>query len=491
MAVNDVDAAWGRFAYERDRVAKVTAGRDSAVTLVRGLPGWDGPTLQNIQDGAYFLPMVARTQETFAGLVFLKSPSRTFPAGLEAFTDDITQTGQEIDRFAEASFDAVLATGAIGVLVDYPPAPDDMTTKDREAKGFRPFLRLYDANSILEARLTKPEGEGAVRLTRVRLLESYEEDGDEEFTTTIGEQVRVLDLIDGVYRQRVFRLRDGAWLAEPETTPTMDGKPINEIPMFFSNTRDGEARCEKPTLADLADINIAHLNNSAQYEWALAWLGAPMLFGSGIKLAEGETIQMGASSAVITSEPNAKLEIVQADSEKFSGLKQAMDDKRRDAAALGARMLLETPKAAIAAETARIQQAGEQSVVGSVANAVSQCLTNSLRFLCKWAGLAETVAGANGTTQPILYWLQTDFIPTRMSPQELEGLLKAWQGGALSKRELFARFQEAEIVDPSKSFEAHEDEILAEMPDEDDDAEIEAAGGAPPAPSEEDDPPAA
>lgn len=482
MAVDDADAVWGRYKLERDRVAKVFAGRDEAISLIRGMPGWDDDTLKCIREGAYFLPMLARTVETFGGLVFLKSPMRTFPDGMDAYTDDVTQSGQEIDRFAEASFDGVLLTGAIGVLVDFPEAPEGLSRAEAEKRGHRPVLRLYDATSILEAQLT--EVDGALRLTRVRVKEDYEVPGADEFAVETKPQVRVLDLDEnGVYRQRVFRQETGAWVAEDPIYPRMNGAPMTEIPMFFSNSRDNEPRPEKPPMLDIADINVAHLNNSAQYEWALAWLGAPILFGAGIDLSEGETIQMGASAAVVTPNDKAKLEIVQADAAKFSGLKTAMDDKRRDAAALGARMLMESPRAAVAAETARIERAGETSVVGAIANAVSQCLTNALRFLAKWAGLPETVRSNKGTDQPILYWLNTDLIPTRMSPQELTALLDAWERGALSKQELYARFQEAEVVDPAKSFEDHEEELASEQVGDTEEDEL-AAMGARPEPAE-------
>ncbi|WP_404415518.1 DUF4055 domain-containing protein [Brevundimonas vesicularis] len=451
MPVNDRDPAWAEHQGDRKKVADIFAGRECAVGYIRGLPGWDVATLQNIQEGAYFLPMVARTVETFGGLVFMKAPSRTLPAGLEPYLKDVTQSGQEVDRFAEQTLDAVMLSGAVMVLVDYPSSSERVTRARAEEMGRRPVLRLYDGNAILAARTMQV---GAARkLSHVRLLEQVqEEDPQDRFKLVEIEQVRVLDLVDGSYVQTVWRAKDGQWSAIETVTPTMNAKALDAIPAFFSNTRDGEPVPAKPPLTDLADINVAHLNNAAQYEWALAWLGAPVLFGAGISLNEGETIQMGASSAVITGEANAKLEIVQADAAKFSGLKTAMDDKRRDAAALGARMLMESPRAAIAAETARIERAGETSVVGAMANAVSQCLTNALTFMAQWAGVSGDV----------LYWLNTDLLPAGMDPQQLEALLKAWQSGAISKRELFAKLQQGEIVDPAKSYEDHEEEVAEE-----------------------------
>lgn len=459
MAVNDRDPSWGAHLNDRKKVADIFGGREKAVSYIRGLPGWDAPTLTNIQGGAYFLPMVARTVETFGGLVFMKAPTRTIPKGLTPYLDDVTQAGQEIDRFAEQALDAVMLTGAVMVLVDYPASEERVTRAQAEQMGRRPVLRLYDANAILAARTTLIGT--ARKLTHIRLLEEVEEvDVNDEFKIVAVEQVRVLDLIEGQYRQTVWRKAEsGVWTAGPTITPRMNNAPLSAIPAFFSNTRDGEAIPARPPLTDLADINVAHLNNSAQYEWALAWLGAPILFGAGITLGDGETIQMGASAALVSPEPNAKLEIVQADASKFSGLKVGMDDKRRDAAALGARMLMETPRAAIAAETARIERAGETSVVGAMANAVSQCLTNALRLLAQWAGVSGEV----------LYWLNTDLVPNSMTPQDLTALLDAWQRGAITKQDLFAKLQAGEVIDGSKTFDEHEEELALEENDTEDD----------------------
>mgnify|MGYP000285950811 CR=1 FL=1 len=453
MAVNERDPLWAKDQEDREKVLDLIAGRRKAVDYIRTMPGWDSATLTSIKAGAYFLPMVGRTAEAFGGLVFSKAPMREVPAGLEPYLDDVTQAGQEIDRFAEQALDAVMATGSVMVLVDYPASDANVTRAQAEAMGLRPVLKLYDATCVLAARMTLV---GAVRkLTHVRVAEVVEEEApttEDPFALDQIEQVRVLELIDGAYQQSVWRMKDGRWKIHETITPRMGGAPLDEIPAFFCNTRDGEPNPARPPLTDIADVNIAHLQNAAQHEWGLAWLGAPVLFGAGFALPEGETIQMGSSSAIVVEDASAKLEIVQADANAFSGIKTAMDDKRRDAGALGARMLLEESKQAVAAETARIQRAGELSVVGAMANAVSQCLTNALAFMAKWAGVGGQVQ----------YWLNTDLLGSRMDAQTLASLLSAWQSGAISKRSLFAKLQEGEIVDPASTFEDEQEEIANE-----------------------------
>lgn len=457
MPVNDRDPQWAEHQPDRIKVADLYGGRATALPHIRALPGWDPTTLAQIAANAYFLPIVARTVETFSGLVFQKAPQRIkLPDGLKPYLDDVTQTGQEIDRFAEQALDAVELTGAIMVLTDYPQSDVQMTKAEAERVGRRPVLRLYDGTSILAARKTLING--VLKLTHVRVIETGEvPDGIDGFGIKIENRVRVLELKDGVYTQTLWTQGDAGWAAGPVITPLMDGKALDHIPADFSNTRDGEARPAKPPVADLADISIAHLNNSAQYEWALAWLGSPILFGSGMTLPEGETIQMGASSAVISPDANAKLMIVQASAESTSGLKGAMDDKRRDAAANGARMLLEATRQAVTAETSRNERAGEASVVVSMANAVSQCLTNAIRRLALWA----QVSGAEEAT----YWLSDKLLPSKLTAAEVTSYLNAWLKGALTKGELFALFQQGELIDPSKTIEEHEDEQIEEAPD--------------------------
>lgn len=447
MDVNDADVAWTGHLAARKKVADLNGGRETALAHVRKMPGHDAPTETAFRGGAYFLPMVSRTREAFGGLVFGKTPRRKLPKQLEEYLSDVTQDGQDIDRFAEQAFDGVLLTGAVGVLVDYPSTPEGMSKAAAEAEGIRPSLKLYDANSILEAK------------ARIRLLETVEEPHPtNEWEKVRVEQVRVLDLDDaGKYRQRVFRATNGVWAQHGETIePRKGGERLATIPMYFSNPRDAEPRAERPPLTDLAEINVAHLNNSAALEWGLLWTANPTPIFIGLDPGSG-SVKLGSSEGIaLPLTGDAKF--MEFTGKGLEELREAMDAKRRDAAVMGARMLLESGRQAIAAETARIERAGETSVVSGIANALSDCLTEALTFMAEWAQIGGDVE----------YWLNTDLNPAGLSPQELTALVGAWLNGAITKQELFAKLQQAEIVDPAKSFEDHEEEIAGEASTRDD-----------------------
>lgn len=467
MSVRDADASWAEYDEDREKVEDLLKGRSEALEYIRTLPGHDEKTAKKYRDGAYFLPMAARTSEALGGLVFAKAPTRNLPEALDAVVGDLTRTGQDLDRFAEKMFDAVLATYCVAVVVDYPETPAGMTVLEAERRGIRPFCTLYDGRSILAARFG---GAGQERqLAHVRLLEEVEEPSpDDEWAIVSVEQVRVLDLDEaGLYRQRVYReikAADGAkaWVQYgPTIEPKMAGARMARIPAFFTTPRDAEPSPGIPPLRDIADVNIAHLNDSAAYQWGLIWTANPTPIFTGFNFDDGDVVKMG-SSGGITGPLGAKAEFLEFTGTGLTEIRASMEAKRRDGAMMGARLLMEDAKAAIAAETARIQRAGETSIIAGIANAVSECITKALTFLAEWAGIDPTTIDGTGSAAPLEYWLNSDLNPTGLSPQELTALLAAWQAGAITLEDLFQNLQQGEIIDAGKSFADHQEGLAEE-----------------------------
>jgi hypothetical protein len=466
MSVRDADAAWQEYAEDRAKVVSLMRGREKALPYIRVLPGFDEAKTVAYRQGAYFLPLVARTSEGMGGLVFAKTPTRNLPAALDPICKDITRTGQDVDRFAEQAFDAILQTHNVAVLVDYPETPTGMTKLVAEDRGIRPFLTMYGGDHILAARFNG-EGDGRY-LAHVRLLESVEEpDPVDEWKLVSVEQVRVLDLDEaGLYRQRIYRkskaVDSAAWEQHGEDIePRMNGARLSRLPIFFSTPRDGEPRPGIPPLRDIADINIAHLNDSAALQWALLWTANPTPIFKGLQIEPGGTVKLGSSEGLQVS-VDGGAEFMEFKGAGLSEIRLALDAKRKDAALMGARLLLEDSKAAVAAETARIQRAGETSVVVGMANALSDCLTRALTFLAEWAGIGTTVADANGQATPLEYWLNPDINPAGLSAQELTALLAAWQAGGITLEDLFKALQRGEVIEATKSYADHVEQLEAE-----------------------------
>jgi hypothetical protein len=84
---------------------------------------------------------------------------------------------------------------------------------------------------------------GAVVPVQVRVRECYSALAQPVGSTPTGTadefqveevvQVRVLELVDGVYRQRVYTQEDGGNYGDPEeVVPTVDATPLDAIPFY-------------------------------------------------------------------------------------------------------------------------------------------------------------------------------------------------------------------------------------------------------------------
>ena len=82
-------------------------------------------------------------------------------------------------------------------------------------------------------------------------------------------------------------------------------------------------------------------------------------------------------------------------------------------------------------------------------------ITNALTTFLRWAGLTGDVA----------YTLNNDFMPIRMSAQELTALIGSWQSGAISSQTLFDNLQDGEIIAQGVTFEVEQERINSQRID--------------------------
>jgi FAD/FMN-containing dehydrogenase len=132
-------------------------------------------------------------------------------------------------------------------------------------------------------------------------------------------------------------------------------------------------------------------------------------------------------------------------------LENALVEKQELMVQLGARMLETQKRAAETAEALRLRQAGDSAVLAIVADTASRGLQRALSWLVDWAG----IPGASG----VRVKLNDDFFDTRMSPMELQALVKAWQEGAIGYTDLHANLVRGEVIDPDRT----KDDVLKEI----------------------------
>lgn len=403
---------------------------------------------------ATFFNATWRTISGLSGMIFRKPPKVEAPSGTEALLNSITQDGQSLGVLARNVVEECLTVGRAGIMVDYPAVNAEGITKaDAATMNLRPTMGVYAAKSIINWRV-QPINNKRV-LTLVVLVEESEV-AEDEFASKIEDRYRVLDLAEGRYRVRVFRINQESGKEEQvgeDMFPTMNGKAMDFIPFYFVSVDDTEADPDDPPLIDLVDLNLSHYRAVADYEHGCHFTGLPTGYIAGHTLQQGEKIYLGSQTMLVFPDPTTRVGFLEFSGAGLGALRQNIDAKEEQMAILGARMLEAQKRGIESAEAAGIHRAGENSMLASVAKAISIGMTAALQTFSDWAG-------NNGEVK---LELNQDFFPAPMAPAELTALVTAWQAGAISKETLFDNLQQGQIISDAATFEQEQVKIEAQV----------------------------
>lgn len=455
MAVNSTHPDYDAYAPLWQKCRDVIAGQEKVHKAgERYLPKLDAQSSEQYsayKERATFYNATGRTLEGLTGLVFRKPPIADLPTGMEEWRKDVTLTGLSLEAFAQTLVDEVVSVNRAGILVDYPRAdPTVITRRQQEAKGMKPFLKLYQAEQIIDWRTGQVNNK--TELTQVRLLESVlEPDPDDEFKQVAVDQVRQLFLDEAnTYTIQLWRqAQNGGWemFGEP-VVPTMGGVSMQYIPFVFVNDQDTTWKTRKPVLLDLVNVNISHYKTTADLEHGAHYCGLPTPYFFGVD-PESAPSAIGPSVIWKSNDPNASAGYVEFSGQGLGALETRLEKKEQEMASLGARMLAPEKKQAESGEALMIRNSGEHSVLASIANSCSDAIRRALEIARDWFRASGEVG----------FTLNTDFVPLPMSPEMLKQLTLAVQSGKMSFETYFENLQRGEIVRPDKTA----DEELSEI----------------------------
>lgn len=417
---------------------------------------------------AVFYGVTGRTLRGLVGLVFDKDPAIEAPPLLAPVLADASGSGVKITQQAQAVLADVVAIARAGLLTDYPRTEGPATRQDQLSGNIRPTITFYRAEDVINWR-TRTVG-SKVLLSLVVLRESYvvEDDG---FSEKIGTRYRVLRLDDnGVYQVEVHTMQDDGQAPAVDTfTPTDGaGKPLREIPFTFVGALDNEPTIDEPPLLDIAEINVAHFRNSADYEESCFMLGQPTPVLSGLTKqwvdeVLGGKVRLGSRGAIsLPVGGSAELLQVQPNTMAF----EAMEHKEKQMLALGAKLLENTGTEQTATEATQ-----DFVLDNSVLATCSRNVSAAYRMALGWAHLYMT--GDFIDDQSVLdFELNTDFASRMLTSADRSEIVGEWQKGAITWDEMRWNLKRAGV--------AYEDdeqakEIIAEAKQETIDMEAAAA----------------
>jgi hypothetical protein len=436
---HDEAAAWQtRWKRCRDAVAGQHAVHQAGEVYLPKLRDQTPDEYRAYRERAGWYGATGRTLQGLVGMVFRRAPALEVPPALDAMAADMTLSGHSVDLLARDTLAHVLEVGRIGLLVEYPAAPDagPVTLAQAQALGRRPYVTTWAAETIINWRTARVNNR--VQPVLVVLSETAEELSADPFKPARIPQLRALMLEAGQYLQRVYR-KDAReqWVQHgADIVPMRSGAPMSAIPFEAVGPEELSLRVQKPPMLDLADTNIGHYKNTADLEHGAHFAGLPTPVVSGYSADPGEKLCIGSATAWVFPDPNAKAQFLEFTGQGLGALEARCKAKEAHMASLGARMLAPEKSGVESGDALSSRHNGEHSTLAGWAGLVSEAMERVLHLMAEWEGIAGDIS----------YKLSTDYAPAGLTAQDLTALVAAWQGGAISWETLFFNLKEGEVV---------------------------------------------
>jgi len=399
---------------------------------------------------AVFYNATGRTLQGLIGAAFRKDPAIAVPKALDYVTDDIDGAGVSVYQQSQATLKAVLGMGRHLLLADYPMVTEQTSRAQMSSGTVRSTVVPYRAQQVINWRTTKVGAKHM--LTLLVLDETAEEVTPDGFGVDHIPQYRVLRHDGGNYTQEIWR-RDGdkwALYQAPWIITDGAGRAWDEIPATFVGASNNDHTVDPSPMYDMAEINIAHYRNSADYEDSAFFVGQAQPWMSGLSESwrdhlEKTGIYIGSRSPILLPE-GGQFGIAQAQPNTLA--KEAMDQKEQQMIALGARLIQPGTAVKTATESQGEQEANHSVLSLACAN-VSEAYTKALG----WAARFMNVTGE------IEYSINQDFTEHRLDPQMLVALIGAWQSGQLPSSDLWGQLRKYGVIDGEKTDEEIREEV--------------------------------
>jgi hypothetical protein len=429
MPINTTHPNYDKYSDQWARIRDTFNGGDAVKS--RGdkyLPKFQGQSKE--QYNAYkmravYFDGVERTVRGLVGAVMRVDPIIKAPNRLIALFNDITNTGVSLNNLIAIMLQEQILMNRQGLLIDY----DE-----------RPYIVHYITEQI-----TSWFNDTIV------LQEAFRTSGDDDYSIVYKEQYRELKLIDNKYIVKIWQKdKDDKWIAGDDIIAERKNKPLDFIPFIGVSTDGFNLEPSKSSMLALADMSLSLYRTSADLEHGRLYTALPTPYVTGYDAVDGDTLNIGPSKVWILPKPEARVGYLEFTGQGLKALEVGMDEKIAMMSSLGSQLLQGQKTGVEAADTVRLRQNAEASTLVGAVKMVEQAITKALKIMNDWGGFGDT---------DISVKLNTDFVDTKMSPQDITALMSAWQSGAVSHDTFLYNMKRGEILEPSTDIKTEKDKI--------------------------------
>lgn len=384
---------------------------------------------------ATMAPFLVRIAEQAAALILrkpiqLEPPSEDGSGDVDPFWEewagDVDGRGCDLDAFARRLAIRAILYGHSSILVDYPSQEPAPTLQVERELGLVPYLSHVDIQQILGWRADSTAPNSSLAQVRIDewVVEPKGEFGEEQIR-----QIRVLE----PGRWRVFRLvgdSDNArrWSLHAEGTTSLSRIPLATA--YSNRINDLQSR---PPLLEVAHLNIAHAQRTADLTHALHVAALPVLVLKGFDDQSGK-IGLSANTAILLP-PEGDASYVEPTIAAFDAQQARITELERQIESLGISTLFAQKMGAETAESKRLSRTDSDSLLSIVSKDVQDALQKALDFAAEFAGKeAPRVT------------LDRDFDLQALDAGQITQYQALWQNGAISHETLLRMLKQGEVL---------------------------------------------
>jgi hypothetical protein len=462
----DYDANLAAWLRARDVIAGEDAVKAGDTKYLPRLDSQSDNEYLGYKSRACFFNATSRTGDGFLGLLFRRDPSVKLPdrnagvgGALRVFTDDVDLMGTSLFTFCKGVTGEVLSVGRCGTLVDW--------DGDDESRA---YVVRYAAEDILNWHTDRINGRNVVTLVALREIVAIA-DGKDPFQQMPLEQIRVLkleplaegntryvvevwqqqtkengaaaggSLWSGIFGSKTSQAKK-EWKLVETKVPLRLGKPLPLIPFVFHGPRNALPDVDKMPLGDIIHVNLDHYRLDADYKHGLHFTALPTAWVSGFD--KDSELRIGSSTAWVAEQVGAAAGFLEFKGHGLSTFENAQTRDERLMAVLGSRMLEDTKRVGETADAIELRQAGENSILMTLALSLSDSISQVLRWVYWWNSTEQYPEDVSEDI--VLLNINTDFTAKGLSSMELTAIVSAWQAGAISQATMFDLFRKGEVL---------------------------------------------
>jgi len=405
-----------------------------------------------------FFGATGRTLDGLHGNIFRKAPedSGDVSDNFKESLKDVDLMGTNIEQFVSDLIYDCLQTNWGGILVDYARGEEAASLADAENKGLKAYLKYYTAENVINWEYKTINGK--TQLSMVVLVEPYIIPSEhDKFTTRKFKKYRVLYLHPDTkkYTQDVYDEKTG--LTEPterEIKITMNGEELDEIPFYLTPASNPE----KSILYDLAQLNLQHYQDTADYQNGKHYTSIPSPIAIGLKPEVGEDgkpLPMfigGTRFRFFPNEdhtPGADVKFLEFTGQGMKALADGISHLESQMAILGAHIIANEKKGVETAEALRIHRIGENGVLSTFTRNVSNSVTMALRKKGEWDG--EDV----GKLKEWAINFNTDYDLSEENVQTLTALLTGRTSGEIPRISMYIGLKNLGLIPEQWDYETY------------------------------------